>query len=80
MLSGIVPGAESIDFYVGPNIPHVGFNRGTEMKQPHETLHTNAGERNWSTPQVIDLDDRRAVEGGTFASPENFSPAFFSLS
>jgi hypothetical protein len=50
------------------------------MKQPHERLHTNAGERNWSTPQVIDLDDRRAVEGGTFASPENFSPAFFSLS
>ena len=80
MLSGIVPGAESIDFYVGPNIPHSGFKRGTDMKQPHEALRTNAGERRWSAPQVVDLDDRRGVEGGVSPATEAVAPTVFSLS
>jgi hypothetical protein len=40
----------------------------------------DSSQRTWSTPQVIDLDDRRAVEGGPVVGAETSSPGFFSAS
>ncbi|MEL7687488.1 hypothetical protein AAG596_10450 [Citromicrobium bathyomarinum] len=50
------------------------------MNQLHETLPTNAGKRAWSTPQVVDLDDRRAIAGGAVNAAEFFAPTFYSVS
>jgi hypothetical protein len=47
------------------------FNAESSVKQNRQV---------WSTPQVIDLDDRRGVEGGATPAPESASPALFSMS
>lgn len=36
--------------------------------------------RTWSAPQIIDLDDRRAVEAGAVVGSEGASPMFNSIS
>jgi hypothetical protein len=47
----------SLTSFAGP-VFHLTDSQGGDIKQPQEMLHTNAGQRAWSTPQVVDLDDR----------------------
>tara|TARA_B100000678_G_scaffold260686_1_gene241683 strand:- start:9 stop:161 length:153 start_codon:yes stop_codon:yes gene_type:complete len=50
------------------------------MNKNFNGLRTISSQRTWSTPQVIDLDDRRAVEAGAVVGSEAGSPMFNSIS
>ncbi|MBL4792137.1 hypothetical protein AAG607_05990 [Citromicrobium bathyomarinum] len=48
------------------------------MNKNPNAPQTESSLRTWSAPQVIDLDDQRAVEGGSMNGPETAGPGFFS--